>query len=392
MTDRRATLLVARREASERLRQRSFQISTGVTLLIVAAVAVLGGVLGGGGPDRYQVGAHGAEAAAIAAAAQAAAPAFDARLEVRRYRDEASARAAVRDEEVDAVVLASGTVLMLDEPPTELERALQAGGRQVRAGRALRSEGLSAPEARRALDPPPLPVRALDSEGDEDERRGVAYTASLLLYLQLIVYGLWVATGVVEEKSSRVVEVLLATVRPRALLAGKVLGIGLLGLGQLLLIGVVGLGLALASGAIELDGTTLGTLAVVLVWFLFGYALYASLYATGGVLVSRQEDVQSSTTPLTVMLVVAYLLAFPTLDDPASGLARIASLVPFTAPIVMPTRLALGEASVPEAALSLALLAASVALIVPFAARIYDRAVLRMGKPVKLREAWRAAR
>jgi ABC-2 type transport system permease protein len=196
----------------------------------------------------------------------------------------------------------------------------------------------------------------------------------------------------VEEKASRVVEVLLATVQPRAILAGKILGIGALGLLQLALTAVVGLAAASASGAIELDAGDLGTLAVVLVWFLLGYLLWSSLYAMGGVMVSRQEDLQSSTTVLTILLVIGYLLAFPAIDDPDGTLAVVASLFPLFAPIVMPLRVALDAASAVEIAASLVLLVGSIALLVPLGARLYERSVLRMGKPMKLRDAWRAAR
>jgi ABC-2 type transport system permease protein len=390
MSMRESTGLVARREFSERLRQRAFRISVLVTVVVVAIVGALAGIFGGGEPERYEVGAQGAEAEAIAAAARAVAPRFDARVETRRFDSAAAARTAVRDESVDAAIV-DGTLVTLHNPPDELEQALQAGAREVRAAAALRDEGVSGADARRALDPPPLRVSALEG-GEEDDRSGVAFVASLLLYLQLIGYGLAVATGVVEEKASRVVEVLLAAIPPRALLAGKLIGIGLLGLIQLLLVGVVGLAAAVASGALELDGATLGALGVALVWFLFGYALWASMYAVSGAIVSRQEDLQSSSTVLTMLLVVAYLVAFPVIDDPTSTLATITSLVPLSSPIVMPVLVALGEASAFEMAASLALLALSVAVLVRLGASVYERAILRMGRPLKLSEVWRAAR
>jgi len=386
----RATWLVARREFGERIRQRAFQISTVVTLLIVAGIALAAGLIGDDGPKHFDVGAHGAEAVAITAAADVSGKAFDARIEARRFTSAADARAAVEDGRVDAAVV-NGAIVSKDDPPSELEQALQAAARQVRAAQSLRRAGLSAPDARRALAPSPLETRALDG-GDDDARKGVAIVASLLLYLQLIVYGLAVATGVVEEKASRVVEILLAAVSSRALLAGKIAGIGLLGLLQLALIATVGLAVASASGAVELASRDAGVLAVVLVWFLLGYLLWAAIYAISGVIVSRQEDLQSSSTPVTMVLVASYLIAFPTLDDPDSKLGVIASLVPFSSPIVMPTRVAVGAASTVEIAASLGLLALAIALLVPLGARIYDGAVLRVGKPLKMREAWRAAR
>lgn len=389
MSPVQAAVVVARREFSERIRTRAFQISIAITLVIIGAVAVLAGVLGDNGPKTYKVGAQGTEAVAIAAAAKASGPKFDAEVEVRRFNSPAQARAAVSDESVDAAV-AGGVILTRDDPPDELEQLLQGAARQVRAGEALRSEGVSGSEARRVLDPPPLRTRALEGGADGGDE-GVAVAASLLLYLQLILYGLAVASGVVEEKSSRVVEVLLASIPPRSLLAGKIAGIGLLGLLQLLLTAVVGLGLASASGAIELDAGDAGVLAVVLVWFLLGYLLWACLYAMAGAIVSRQEDLQSSTTVLTLVLVVSYLVAFPALEDPESTIAVIASLVPLSSPIIMPVRVTVDAASPVEIVASLGLLVVGIALLVPLGARIYENAVLRMGKPLKLREAWNAS-
>jgi ABC-2 type transport system permease protein len=391
VTLREATALVARREFSERLRQRAFQISFMVTVVLVAIAGLLAGILGGDEPERYEVGAQGAEAVEIVRAARSLAPRFDARVEVRRFDSAAAARSAVRDDSVDAAVM-DGTLVTLDDAPDQLEQALQAGAREVRAAAAMRAEGISGADARRALDPPPLRVSALEGGGDEDDRSGVAFVASLLLYVQLIGYGLAVATGVVEEKASRVVEVLLAAIPPRALLAGKLIGIGLLGLIQLLLVGVVGLAVAAASGALDLDGATLGALGVALIWFLFGYALWASMYAVAGAIVSRQEDLQSSSTVFTMLLVVAYLVTFPVIDDPSSPLATISALVPLSSPIVMPALAVLGEAGAVEIAASLALLSLTVALLVRLGAGIYEGAILRMGRPLKLTEAWRAAR
>jgi ABC-2 type transport system permease protein len=389
MSGRRAALLVGRREFTERLRQRAFHVSTGVTLLVVVLIGVLAGVLGGDDPKRYEVGAQGAEAVAIVDVARAAGEGFDVRVEPRRFDDAAQARAAVRDEEVEVAVV-GGTLVAREDPPDELTQALQAGARQVRAEELLGEQGISRREAQRALDPPPLAVRTLGDDGDD--RFGVAFTASLLLYLQLLAFGLAVATGVVEEKASRVVEVLLATISPRPLLAGKIAGIGLLGLLQLLVVGAVGLLAAGASGAIDLGGADAGALAVVLIWFLFGYALWATLYAISGVIVSRQEDLTSASTPLTMVLVASYLLVFPVLDDPTSTLAVVASLVPLCSPIVMPARVALGDAGAIEIVASLGLLALSVVLLLALGARIYEGAILRMGRPLKLTETWRLAR
>ena len=390
MSFRRAVMLVTRREFGERIRTRAFQISTAVTVLIVAAIAAAAGLLGDDGDEKYTVGTQGPEAVAIAESARVSAKAYDIRLEVKRFTDAAQARAAAKAEDVDAAIVGDELVTK-DSPEGELEQVLQAATREVRAAEILRREGLSEADARQALAPPGLQTRALGSS-EAEERKGVAFIASLLLYMQLIIFGLAVASGVVEEKSSRVIEVLMAAVPPRALLAGKILGIGALGLVQLALTAFVGLAVASASGALELRSADVGILAVVLLWFVLGYLFYSTIYAISGVIVSRQEDLQSSSTPVTMVLVAGYLVAFPVLEDPGSSLAVISSLVPFTSPIVMPVRVAVGEAGTAEIAASLGILALSIALLIPLAARIYEGSVLRMGKPMKVREALRAAR
>lgn len=304
---------------------------------MVVAIAVLAGIVGGDNEESYRVGAQGAESVAVVDAARGAAPQFDAEIEVERFDNGAAARAAVDDESVDAA-LVNGTVLSLEDPEEGLEQALQAGARQVRIREALRAEGVSEIEARQALDPPPLRVEAL--EGDQGKgRAGVAFVASIVLYLQLVVFGL-----------------------------------------------------AVAQGVVELDGPTLGPVGVALVWFLFGYAFWATLYAISGVIVSRQEDLTSSSTPLTLVLVASYLVAFPAIEDPGGTLAVVASLVPLSSPVVMPARVALGDATAVEMVLSLAFLALGVLISLRIGARIYESAVLRMGKPLKLVEAFRAAR
>jgi len=390
MSDRRAMMLVARRELSERIRQRSFQISTAIIVGLVAVAAILAGVLGGDDVESFDVGASGAESSAIVRTARSLERQFDVRVDAREFASAAQARAAVRDEDVDAAVV-DGELIAREDPPEELAQLLQVSARQVRSVESLRGEGLDREEVRRALDPPPLRTRALEPD-DDDGSYGVAFTASLLLYGQLIVFGIAVATGVVEEKASRVVEVLLAAINPRPLLTGKIVGIGLLGLAQLLLAGVVGLGLAAASGAVDLTGSLLGALGVALVWFLFGYAFYATMYAIAGVSVSRQEDLQASSTSLTFLLIASYLVVLPALDDPSSTLAVVVSIVPISSPIAMPARVALGEAGALEIVLSLGVLVVSVALLLRVCARIYERSILRMGRPAKLREVLGLAR
>ena len=379
--------LVARREVVERAREKSFLVSTGLTLLIVLGVVVVPPLLGLGDAPTYRV-AFAAEAQDSAGAARAAAEQLDVDLEVVEV-DEGAARSRVADGELDAHVEAERIVVDAELDP-ELEQVLQAGSRQARATRALDDAGLDADAVARAQDVPALPVDALDPlDPDADARRAIVSVGTFVLYGQLMGYGFWVATGIVEEKSSRVVEVLLATVRPRALLAGKVLGIGLLALGQLLLVAVLGVTASAATGVIDVGPSALEPVLLLLGWFVLGFAFYACLFAAGAARVSRQEDLQSVTTPGTLLVLLSFFASFYVSDSPDSTAARVLGLLPPFSALVAPVRAAGGSASWWEAPVAVALMLLAVAGLVVLAARVYEGSVLRMGGTVGLREALR---
>jgi ABC-2 type transport system permease protein len=387
---RRAVTLVARREITEQARAKSFQVSTGINVVIVVAVVILVALIGGG-EERYVVGYTEPPGAAVVEAAASAAPDAGVEIEARRVDPEA-VRAELDDGSLDAVV-SGDEIRAKDDPPDELVTLLQAANRQVRAAQALEQAGASAAEAREVLAPPPLAVSTIEPvDEDEDEKAGLTFFIVIVLYGQLLTYGYWVAAGVVEEKASRVVEVVLSTLRPAHLLAGKVIGLGLLGLANMLLVGVVGLITAAVTGALDIDGEILSAILLALVWFLVGYAFYACAFACAGAIVPRQEELQSSMTPLSILLLVSFFLAFAVLDDPDGTIARITAFIPMTAPITMPARIVLGDASTLEIVASFVVTVGATALLIPLAARIYAGGILRTGSATGLREAWRAAR
>jgi ABC-2 type transport system permease protein len=390
VSGREATALVVRREIRERLREKAFAVSTGINIVIIVAVVIIASLVGGD-DERFVVGYSGLSEAAVVKSAADGGRSIGVDIDPREVgADEAGA--GLEDGSLDAVV-ASGQIRAKDEPPDELVTLLQAANREVRAAAALEQSGVDGEAARRALSPPPLEVSTLEPVDEEEEgKAGVAFFAILILYGQLLTYGYWVAAGVVEEKASRVVEVVLSTIRPAHLLAGKVIGIGLLGLGNLLLTVGIGLAVAQATGALDVDGSILGAAALALAWFVVGYAFYACAFACAGALVPRQEELQSSMTPLTLTILVAFFVAFAVLNDPDGTLAHVTAFIPMTAPVTMPPRIVTGDAPAWEIVASLVVtIGASVALI-PLAARIYSGGVLRTGSALKLREAWRAAR
>jgi ABC-2 type transport system permease protein len=237
-----------------------------------------------------------------------------------------------------------------------------------------------------------VPVRFLaPPDPNRESNSTVAFVAVLLLYGQLFGYGVWVATGVIEEKSSRVVEILLSTIRARQLLAGKIAGIGVLGLLQLTLIAAYGIVLASATGALDLPAQALGTAALAIGWFVLGFAFYASLFAVAGALVTRMEELQNAIVPLNLLILASFIASIGAVEDPDSFAATLASLLPISSALAMPVRISLGSAGPLEVLLSLAILIGSIALLIPLAGRLYSGAVLRIGARVKLRDAWRAA-
>lgn len=391
LSSRAAVALVARREITERVREKSFLVSTGVTLAIVLIVSVLPNLLGFGGPQSFTVAVTDRASLPVAQLAARQAAGVDTELHVRTLSG-ADAREALAGGDVD-VVLSSRAVAGREQPDDELVSILQGANRDSARRQALRRAGLSGDELARALDPQPLRVSSTEPPDPERDRKGAfAFVAVLLLYAQLLTFGFLLASGVVEEKSSRVVEVLLATIRPRDLLAGKVIGLGLLGFGQLLLITAVGLATAMATGALELSGDLAVAAALALGWFVLGYAFYAGLFACAGALVPRQEELQSSMMPLTILILFSFFLAFAVLDDPDGTLAHVTSFLPMCAPMTMPPRIALGEASPLEIVGAFVITAASAAALVPLAGRIYSGAILRTGSSIRLRDAWRASR
>jgi ABC-2 type transport system permease protein len=379
MSGRRAVALIARREISERVFEKSFVISTIITLVVIGAIAVLPSALGFGGQDEFTIAVADPAAQPVADAAVREAGAFDAKV-------------TIVDGDADAT-LTDGGIRAQEKPDDKLVGLLQAANAVVSSGEALRDAGLDAEQTRHALSPEPLRLTTVEpiDEAAED-RGGFAFVAVLLLYGQLISMGYFVAMGVVEEKSSRVVELILATLRPRHLLAGKILGLGLLGFAQLLLIAVVGLGLAAAGGSLDVNGDVIVAAALALAWFVVGYAFYAAAFGCAAALVSRQEDLQSVISPLTIVLMVGFFISFGVLDDPDGTVATVVSFIPPIAPMTMPPRIALGEASAVEVAGALAITLGATAVLVPLAARIYRGGVLRTGGAIKLRDAWRAAR
>jgi ABC-2 type transport system permease protein len=206
-------------------------------------------------------------------------------------------------------------------------------------------------------------------------------------------FGQFILMGVMEEKQNRVVEVILSRIPPTRLLAGKIVGIGALGLIQVVIIGG---SIVLAARMIELPGVDLsgvgiGVLGNVVLWYLLGFGLYAVVYGAMGATVSRQEDAQGAVMIPTLLMVVAYLVAMFSIEDPDGTLAVVGSIFPFTAPVVMLFRAAATDVPLWQTLAAVGLTVATTLGMVRVGARVYSGAVLSVGKKVRLRDAWRAS-
>ncbi|MGZ8631760.1 MAG: ABC transporter permease [Actinomycetota bacterium] len=392
-TDRGAWRLVAMRDFRVRLRDKGFFISTGITLAVLT-VFILLRAFGDEVTPSFDLGITGSDAASIeriAAELDDVAEREGVELRVGFWDDVEEAEAAVSSGRLDAV-LTDGGLVGDDAVPATLTQLVQSALVRTRIAAALEAGGASAGEIDAVLSQPTIEVRTLEPEDpDREENAGIAFIAVLLAYGQLFGYGVWVATGVIEEKASRVVEILLSAIRPRQLLGGKIAGIGLLGIVQLAFIAAYAIGLSVVTGALEIPSTAIGIALIVLAWFVMGFAFYAGLFAVSGSLVSRMEELQNAMVPINLIIFISFFISIGALESPDSPLSVVASVLPFSSALAMPVRIALGSATAQQIALSISLLVAGTALFVPLSARLYAGAVLKTGSRVKLRDAWRSA-
>ena len=381
--------LVAGREISTRIRDKTFLISSGVILLVVLGAMVFQAVVASGA-NNVTVGVVG-DAGTLKPALVAQGHVVGADVTVRALADEAAARRALAAGDVDGALLdgtgSSPRLLVERSPDSTLTATVRGAVAQVAVGQQLEAAGIG------GLHVPEVGVTAVEAGGDPTgERTGIAVIGIIVLYTLLILISQFVAQGVVEEKSTRVVELLLSAMKPWQLLAGKVIGLGLLGLAQIVAIAVVGVTGALVFDLVSLPGQLIGTVLSVVAWFVLGYAFYASLFAAAASLVSRQEDLAGVITPMSMVLVVGFFVALQAASNPTGSLATITSFVPGLSPLVMPVRTAAGAAGWLEVVLAVDIQLVAIALVVRLGGRIYAGALLRTSGRTKLRDALRAER
>ena len=385
MSARRAVWEVARRELVERSRSRVLRVSLAVLLIASVGGAVAAARLSDRTPTD-NIGVVGPRSLALEPAIRLQAQAAGRHVRLHELASRKAAEQAVQGGSV-AVALLDGNRIMVKTsrtgaPVRVVQEAVAAQGVLDR----LQTSGLTRAQALSALTPATLPFDVLQpSARNTKDNQNLVFFSVLALYSLLLFFGQAVAQGVTEEKSTRVVELLLTTVSPRRLLAGKVLGIGVVGLCLLLIPGAAALAAGNLAGGAGLPSAAPKTIALVVLWFVLGYFFYSVAFAAVGALVSRQEDLGIAIVPIIVVLAGGFMLtAVVANTNPDGTLAQIAAFLPPFSPMVVPARMVLGNMSTIAFAAAVALDLLATAGLILLAARIYERAILRIGAPVKL--------
>lgn len=385
--------MVAGREVRERLRGRIFRIGTIVMLLGVGAAVVIPAVnkhRGSSGPNLQKIGVVGTfpsesrQLVVLAAKSLGDSPRFIVESSV----DEA--KADLKSGRVYFAIIDSSSVLLW-QPATAASSPADPSlvsnvAEYIGVLNTYHEVGLTPGQIQKAFSAKPLPTHSL-APASKSAAKATSIIGIILLFFMLTQYCTWTLIGVMQEKSSRVVEVLLAVVRPIQLLGGKVLGIGVVALGQAALIVGFALALGAAVGSDLLKGTAPTALLAELVWLVLGYGFYCWVYAAAGSMAERQDQVQTLALPLSLPILFAYIYSITVVSNGTPNtFFDVLAYLPPTAPFCMSVLVALGKATWWEFLASVLISLVGTAGVALFAARIYRRAVLRTGGRVRFKE------
>ncbi|MGZ6372217.1 MAG: ABC transporter permease [Candidatus Limnocylindria bacterium] len=413
---------IARREYRQRTRSRTFVLVTVFLALIGLAIAMLPVVVRLiGGDSATRVAVHASDPALQSGTVTALNLILNTTKDGTRFivtaaDDPDAAAAEVRAGKLDGLLTvtrgADGELsfdALTDAGPNDQRLfAVRQAVTQVDIGDRLRRAGVDASQAGQIFAETPWKVTPLDPNAHRiEENFGanyiLAYALVILTFMAVITYGQWVATSVAEEKSSRVMELLITAATPRQLLAGKVIGNGAAGLTQYAVVVAAALGGFLVQGAVAqyvlgdkavapLEHVNLWVFAPFGIFFVGGFALYALLYAGLGSMASRTEDVQQATGPMIFIGLGGYFASFIALNTPDAAWVKLVSLIPFFSPYMLPMRMLISSVEPWEWAVGAALMVLFLAAALWLAARVYSAGVLLYGQRASLRSVWRAVR
>jgi len=391
MNGARQSWLVAAREIRERGRSRAFLASLVLMLVVVAAAVALPALLDTA-PGTKDVGVTGTTPAGLTAALQAQGDAVDTTVRLHHYGTRAEGEAAVRDGDIDVLVVGARELEWRKRADEQLKAVVTGAIQLVAIRDRAEAAGMDPNDVLDIVGPVPVTNIELGQvEGRSPDDETAAFVMTMVLFFTISTYGAMVLSGVVEEKSSRTVEVLLARMPARNLLAGKIAGIGLLGLSQIAATAVVALVAASLTDSVDVPAVRSSVIAWAVVWFVLGYALYATVFGTLGSLASRTEDASSVTGPVSIILVLGFIVSFAAIGSAGTTWAQLVSWFPLTAPLAMPNRIAMGTAAWWDPIVAVFITIATIAALVVLGGRVYTRAILHTGALLSIGEAWRGA-
>jgi ABC-2 type transport system permease protein len=407
---------IIRREYLENVRRKSFMVSTILVPLIMAAFFVLPVLLALFVPDQQyrvvvvdQVGGVGTDiAAAVDDTLKAGEPKYlieSVEASGDRFAAEREARiAAVQRGEADIVIAVPSSVLTDGKAEyvtrearnfNIFEQFTDAVSDAV-VSRRLAAEGFDFARVKTLTEPIEMEMSRVSATGEVEEKNflaeyGLVFIFVMILYMAILSWGITISRSIVEEKGSRVIEVLLSSLTPRDLMLGKLVGVGLAGMTQLAIWALVGLamsGYAASSAVAMLSSMEIppAVFGYLMMYFLLGFLLYSALFMTVGAACSTEQDAQQYQGLITLPMIVPLMTLMLLIQNPASSLAVVLSMIPLFAPMMMLARIILLEPPMWQILLSVALLLVAIYLSIVFAARVFRVGILIYGKRPSLRE------
>jgi len=386
----RVTWLVAGRELRLRAKTRTFLITTAIMLIAVALAVALPAILAGKSkPDR--IGVVGGVTPTISSiVAEAGRLSGGQAAVVVAEPSLAAAKTALLNGDLNAVLVPNSQIFVKQVPLGGVSGTVSTLAQLAGLSRLIETVPGAATAVAHGVT---LPVSGLQPPSTPLSARLTGQFTMIIVFVLISVYGSQIALGIGEEKSSRVVEVLLSSVRPVQLLVGKVLGMGVLALAQAAAMIAVFIVAGFASGSSLVHGSTLGTVLVGGVFIVLGYAFYCTAFAAAGSLVSRQSDVNTTVLPVQLPLILAYALSFTVIyANGASAFFHVLGFLPPTSPIAMPVLYAAGDVPAWQVAVSAVLCAVGTVWMARLAAKIYANSILRTGPRISFRQAIRESR
>lgn len=385
----RITWLVASREIRLRAKTRVFVI-TSVILLIAVALAVALPAILSGKSKPVKIGVVGGTTTTITGIITQAGQLSGGQAVAVSEPNQAAAEAALRNGDLAAVLVPNKEIIVKQVPLGGVSGSVETLARLAGLSKLIQDVPGAANAVAQGVT---LPVRGLQAPSTSLSSRLTGLFTIVVVWVLISVYGSQIALGIGEEKSSRVVEVLLSSVRPVQLLIGKVLGIGLLALTQAVGMVLVFIIAGFASGSNLVHGATLNVVIAGGVFMILGYAFYCTAFAAAGSLVSRQSDVNSTIMPVQLPLILAYALSYTVIyANGANAFYHVLGFLPPTAPIAMPVLYAAGDVPAWQVVIAAVLTAAGTVWMARIAVRIYSNSILRTGPRISFRQAIKESR